>query len=161
MHCFLVDAYKLLKKILEKYLFHIMEEILQRSSSREQSILFCLWTDLEPETGESWEFSIEASDILCFCLPPLDIFRKINIITVKKKKKYHEVKLDLSTHMFWLSISVQQISPKLTGLKQMLNFAHNIVGQKFRKSSAGWSMSDPCAIWAWKIGSQDGFYSHF
>ena len=144
MHCFLVDAYKLLKKILEKYLFHIMEEILQRSSSREQSILFCLWTDLEPETGESWEFSIEASDILCFCLPPLDIFRKINIITVKKKWKYHEVKLDLST-----------------GLKQMLNFAHNIVGQKFRKSSAGWSMSDPCAIWAWKIGSQDGFYSHF
>lgn len=79
----------------------------------------------------------------------------------KKKKKYHEVKLDLSTHMFWLSISVQQISPKLTGLKQMLNFAHNIMGQKFRKSSAGWSVSDPCAIWAWKIGSQDGFYSHF
>ena len=78
-----------------------------------------------------------------------------------KKKKYHEVKLDLSTHMFWLSISVQQISPKLTGLKQMLNFAHNIMGQKFRKSSAGWSVSDPCAIWAWKIGSQDGFYSHF
>ena len=146
-----------------------MEEILQRSSSREQSILFCLWTDLEPETGKSWELSIAVSDILCFCLPPLDIFRKINIFTVKKKKKtkknknwkYHEVKLDLPTHMFWLSISVQQISPKLTGLKQMLNFAHNIVGQKFRKSSAGWSVSDPYAIWAWKIGSQDGFYSHF
>ena len=87
-----------------------------------------------------------------------------HIYSKKKKKKnwkHHEVKLDLSTHMFWLSISVQQISPKLTGLKQMLNFAHNIVGQKFRKSSAGWSVPDPCAIWAWEIGSQDGFSSHF